>query len=243
VNDFQEGKVFPRPSPNAGPRDHEAAPGRAGQCTTSAVVRGGEVASAPRAERGRPRALQAQVVAGARTKRRGGAVGRRQKMTLREKEKLYIDCCASYNVEKARAPAGAARRGEPRSQARRVAGGQVSLITDEEFEDLKIDLEFEGSPVRPRCAAPRPRWDVQCSRGAAASAGRWSHFESFWRQDGCRRGARAAPQGTVGRGCAPRRGSSAAGRGRGRGDRREGGGGLRTRWRRLSAAGRTPRRS
>jgi hypothetical protein len=117
VNDFQEGKVFPRPSPNAGPRDHEAAPGRAGQCTTSAVVRGGEVASAPRAERGRPRALQAQVVAGARTKRRGGAVGRRQKMTLREKEKLYIDCCASYNVEKARAPAGAARRGAARRAA------------------------------------------------------------------------------------------------------------------------------
>jgi len=25
-------------------------------------------------------------------------------MTLREKEKLYIDCCASYNVDKARAP-------------------------------------------------------------------------------------------------------------------------------------------
>jgi len=46
-----------------------------------------------------------------------------KKMTLREKEKLYIDCCASYNVDK------------------------VQLITDEEFEDLKIDLEFEGSPV------------------------------------------------------------------------------------------------
>jgi len=26
---------------------------------------------------------------------------------------------------------------------------QVQLITDEEFEDLKIDLEFEGSPVPP----------------------------------------------------------------------------------------------
>jgi len=114
VNDFQEGKVSPHPSPNAGPRDYEAAPGRAGQCTSSAVVHigcGGEVASAPRAERGRARALQAQVAAGARTERRGGAVGRRQKMTLREKEKLYIDCCASYNVDKARAPPPLPRAG------------------------------------------------------------------------------------------------------------------------------------
>mmetsp|Transcript_46428 Transcript_46428/g.110604 ORF Transcript_46428/g.110604 Transcript_46428/m.110604 type:complete len:314 (+) Transcript_46428:113-1054(+) len=46
-----------------------------------------------------------------------------KKLSLRDKEKLYIDCCAAFNVEK------------------------KSLITDEEFEDLKTDLEFEGSQV------------------------------------------------------------------------------------------------
>ena len=44
-------------------------------------------------------------------------------LTLLEKEQLYLECCASWNVE------------------------QKALLTDDEFETLKEDLEFEGSQV------------------------------------------------------------------------------------------------
>jgi len=44
-------------------------------------------------------------------------------MNLLQKEQLYLDCCASWNVEK------------------------KQLISDDEFEDLKSDLTFEGSQV------------------------------------------------------------------------------------------------
>jgi len=46
-----------------------------------------------------------------------------QAMNLLQKEQLYLDCCASWNVEK------------------------KQLISDDEFEDLKSDLTFEGSQV------------------------------------------------------------------------------------------------
>jgi len=46
-----------------------------------------------------------------------------KKMSLLAKEKLYLDCCASYNVE---------------------GKGKIS---DDDFETLKTDLTFEGSQV------------------------------------------------------------------------------------------------
>ena len=44
-------------------------------------------------------------------------------MNLLEKEQLYLECCAAWNVEK------------------------KQVISDDEFEDLKSDLTFEGSQV------------------------------------------------------------------------------------------------
>lgn len=46
-----------------------------------------------------------------------------QTLSLLEKEQLYLECCAEWNVNK------------------------KALITDDEFEDLKSDLEFQGSQV------------------------------------------------------------------------------------------------
>lgn len=45
-------------------------------------------------------------------------------MSLLAKEKLYLDCCASFNTE-----------------------GEASPLSDDEFEALKTDLTFEGSRV------------------------------------------------------------------------------------------------
>jgi len=44
-------------------------------------------------------------------------------MSLLQKEQLYLDCCASWNVEK------------------------KELISEDQYEDLKSDLTFEGSQV------------------------------------------------------------------------------------------------
>jgi hypothetical protein len=44
-------------------------------------------------------------------------------VSLLEKEQLYLECCAEWNVN------------------------QKALLTDEEYEDLKVDLEFQGSQV------------------------------------------------------------------------------------------------
>eukprot|EP00285_Hemiselmis_virescens_P019170 CAMPEP_0173391230 /NCGR_PEP_ID=MMETSP1356-20130122/17854_1 /TAXON_ID=77927 ORGANISM="Hemiselmis virescens, Strain PCC157" /NCGR_SAMPLE_ID=MMETSP1356 /ASSEMBLY_ACC=CAM_ASM_000847 /LENGTH=291 /DNA_ID=CAMNT_0014348807 /DNA_START=12 /DNA_END=887 /DNA_ORIENTATION=+ len=46
-----------------------------------------------------------------------------EKASLAQKERLYLDCCAAFNVDK------------------------NSLVTDDDFEQLKSDLAFEGSQV------------------------------------------------------------------------------------------------
>ena len=58
------------------------------------------------------------------------ALPRAQALTLLEKERLYLESCAQWNVEK------------------------TQLINDDEYETLKEDLEFEGSEVPPSWHVP-----------------------------------------------------------------------------------------